>query len=106
MIKIIAVGRLTADLEIRPTSQVDVVVSNFTLACRDGKGTEFLKCTVWNELATTINKYAKKGDMLYVEGNQKTKMYENDKGIKLYNTFTNVEKFEFLGAKKKEETLI
>lgn len=107
MIKIIAVGRLTKDMELLPITNIkNSTVANFTLACRDNKETEFMDCTAWNDVARTIKENTKKGSLIYIEGRYKTKEYIDDNTqIKHKRIFINIEKFEFLEKKPKEESL-
>lgn len=69
--RIIIVGRLTRDPELRYTSE-GVPVANFTVAVDDGFGerkkTLWIKVSVWRKLAETCNQYLKKGRQVYVEG--------------------------------------
>ena len=107
MLKVIAVGRLTADIRVQSlVGDENMRVANFSLACRDGKNTEFADFTAWNELAETLAKFTSKGAMLYIEGRQKTKDSIDEKtNTKHRKVFTVVEKFEFLEGKRKEESL-
>ncbi len=107
MLKIIAVGRLTKELELlNIMNEKEMKVSNFTLACRNNKETEFIQCTAWNDVAKTIATNTKKGSMLYIEGVYKTKEYIDEATqIKHRRIFISVEKFEFLDAKPKEDGL-
>lgn len=107
MLKIIAIGRLTADLELlKITNMPNATVANFNLACRDNKETEFITCTAWNEVAKTISANTKSGSLIYVEGRYKTKEYVDDKTqTKHKRIFINVEKFEFLEKKPVDNSL-
>lgn len=106
MIKVIAIGRLTKELEILSITNGNMKVANFVLACRNNKETEFIQCTAWNEVAKTIHENTKKGSQLYIEGNYKSKEWIDEQTqIKHKRFFINVETFEFLDAKPKENTL-
>lgn len=108
MLQVQAIGRFTEDIKLQPITVggKDTQVSNFVLACRDAKNTEYITCTAWNEAAITLQKNCAKGSLIFVEGKLKSSEWVDDKTqIKHKRIFINVEKFEFLNAKKKEETL-
>ena len=112
MNKIILLGNLTKDVEVRYTSK-DLAVGRFGLAVkRDFKNandeyeTDFVNCVVYGQLAETIGKYFKKGSKILIEGRLQTGSYEKEDGTKVYTTDIVVEKINFVEAKKeiKEET--
>ncbi|MFV0380755.1 MAG: single-stranded DNA-binding protein [Breznakia sp.] len=106
MIKAYAAGRLTADIRLKELigGDKDLRVANFTLACRDNEVTEFVEVTAWNNVAITLSKFAKKGDMIFIEGRLKSNEYVDEKNnMKHKKVFINVDTFEFLERKKKEE---
>lgn len=79
--KVILVGRITRDPELRKAGNNDVV--NFTLALdRNYTGsngereTDFINCVVFNKQAENLSKYIKKGSLLGVEGSIRTRNYE------------------------------
>ena len=106
--KVILVGNVGADPEIRHLDG-GVSVATIKLATsetyknREGKkvtDTEWHKIVVWKGLAEVAEKYVKKGQLLYVEGKIKTKMWENDKGEKRYSTEIIASNFQMLGSKQ------
>lgn len=107
--KVILMGRLTADPDLRQTSN-NVSTCRFTVACdRDytsqGKEreTDFITVVAWRQTAEFINKYFKKGSMIAVEGNLRTGSY-NDKqhsDVKHYTTEVYADQVYF-GEGKKE----
>jgi single-strand DNA-binding protein len=107
--KVILMGRLTADAELRATT-TDKYVANFSIAVeRDFKQNgerqaDFINLVAWNKTAEFITKYFSKGDMIAVQGTLQTRSYEKD-GIKRTITEVLVEKASFCGGKteKKEE---
>lgn len=108
MNKIILIGRLTKDVELRYTTS-DVAVANFSLAVnRDFKNqngeteTDFINCVAYRKLAETISKYVKKGDKLGVDGRLQTRTYENNEGKKVFVSEVVVNGIEFLEAKKEK----
>lgn len=112
MNKIILLGNLTKDVEVRYTSK-DLAVGRFGIAVkRDYKNandeyeTDFANCVVYGQLAETMSKYFKKGSRILVEGRLQSGSYDKDDGTKVYTTDVIVEKINFVDSKKeqKEET--
>lgn len=108
MLKMLAIGRLTKELELlNITNEKNMKVANFTLACRNNNETEYIQCTAWNEVAKTIADNTAKGSQLYIEGFYKTTEYvDQATQIKHRRIFITVEKFEFLESKPKKEGLL
>lgn len=86
--KIIVMGRLTKDVELRNT-QSGKAIANFTLAVdRDFKGkngekeTDWLDVVAWGNTATFVNSYFSKGRMAVVEGRLQTRQFEDRNGNK------------------------
>lgn len=87
--KVILIGRLTRDPEMRYTTSGKPVAS-FTLAVdrkRSSQGgekeTDFLDCVVWQQTAEFASKYATKGRMVCVEGRLQIRTWEDkDSGQK------------------------
>ena len=112
MNKIILLGRLTRDPEIRTTSS-GTTTANFTVAVnrnfknKDGNyDADFLSCVAFRNTADFISKYFKKGRMISLEGRVQTRNYETEDGTKRYVTEIVVEGVEFAGDSKKEESEI
>ncbi len=107
MNKIILIGRLTKNPELKYTSS-NLAVTNFSLAVnRDFKNqngeydADFINCIAYRKLAETIAEYTKKGDKLAVTGRIQTRNYDNAEGKKVYVTEVVVDGIEFLESKKK-----
>lgn len=108
MNKVMLVGRLTRDVEIR--NRVDIpedCVTRFSLAVdytrkEKEKITEFIPCVAWNNTAIALSRYVKKGDKIAVTGHLKPNNYEKD-GVKVYSMDVIVEQVDFMGGKGKEE---
>lgn len=107
--KVILVGRLGKDPETKQISE-NFKVANFSLATsesyRDKTSGERKEVTEWhnvsakNGLADVIEKYAKKGDMIYLEGKLKTRSYDANDGSKRYVTEVVAEFITLLGGKR------
>ena len=105
MNKIILVGRLTKDPEIRSTNS-GVSTANFTVACNrryknkeGGYDADFLPCVAFRQTADFIGKFFKKGSLIGLEGSVQTRSYDAQDGTKRYVTEVNVENVEFVGGK-------
>jgi len=105
MNKVLLIGRLTRDPELRYTSGDQKAVCKFTLAVnRIGKdaGADFIRVQVWDRSAENCEKYLEKGSMVGIEGRITTSQYEKD-GKKLTLTEVRADRVEFLTLAKPEE---
>lgn len=106
MNKVMLIGRITKDIELRHTQSGKATV-NITLAINRRKkedGTQeadFISCQAWAQRAEIISKYVKKGDKLGVFGRIETGSYEKD-GKKVYTTTVVVDELEFLEKAKND----
>lgn len=88
--KIILVGNVGSDPEIRST-QSGTTIAKFSLAtdrwAREGETavTDWHRCVAFNNTATFVEQYVRKGDRLYVEGTVQYGSYEKD-GMTVYTT--------------------
>ena len=110
--KVILVGNLTADPEVRATPK-GVYVANLRLATntyagKDDAGnskehTEFHRLVVFGKPAEIAGEYLRKGRQLYAEGRLQTSSWEDSAtGVKKYRTEVIVDSFVMLGAKPQE----
>ena len=105
MNKVIEMGRLTADPELKKTKSSGLYVCSFTLAVnRPGnrEETDFLDCVAWRSTAELICKWLKKGSPVIVEGFLKTRTWEDKFGQKRKNTEIEVENVFFVPKAKTE----
>ena len=84
--KIVIIGRLTAEPELRHTANATPVAS-FTVAVeRDFKGndgqkqTDFINCVAWRGTAEFVSKYFSKGSMAIVSGRLQIRSYQDRDG--------------------------
>ena len=103
--KVILMGRITQDLEVKQTP-TGVSVVSFTVAvqrsfARQGeeKQTDFINCVAWRQQAEFIGKYFRKGRMIAIEGNLRTRTYDDKNGTKHYVTEVYVDNVSFTGEK-------
>ena len=91
--RVVLVGRLTKDVEVRKTT-TGLSVASFTVACDrrgqknpDGSSqADFINCTAWRQSADFLGQYARKGAMLGVEGRIQTRSYDDQQGQRRYVT--------------------
>jgi len=106
MNKVILMGRLTRDPEVRYTQgEEPMAITRFTLAVdrrgkRDGEASaDFPSCVCFRRTAEFIEKYAHQGTKLVVVGRIQTGSYTNRDGQKVYTTDVVVEEAEFAESK-------
>jgi single-strand DNA-binding protein len=106
--QIIAVGRLTKDPETKELEN-GTTISNITLAVqrsyKNAEGiyeTDFIDCTLWNNIASNTAEYCHKGDIIGIKGRLQTRDYEVD-GNKRKTTEVICEKVTFLSSQKQKE---
>lgn len=109
MNKVILIGRLTADPDIRQT-QDGKAVGTYTLAVdrRVAKGeqkADFIRCQVWERKAEFAEKYLKKGTKIAITGRIQTGSYTDRNGNKVYTTDVVIEDQEFAESKAASETM-
>lgn len=105
MNKVVLMGRLTADPEIRST-QNGLKVANFRLAVdrrvtKAEQKADFLPCQMWEKKAEFAETYLKKGTKILVTGRIQTGSYDRN-GTKVYTTDIIVEDCEFAESKRTE----
>lgn len=92
--KVILIGNLTRDPELRQTPNGQTVVTfgvatNREWVTRDGRRqslSEFHDVVAWANLAEVCQKYLKKSKLVYVEGYLKTRSWDTPEGIKRFKT--------------------
>lgn len=104
MNKVILIGRLTRDPELRYT-QAGKAVAGFTLAVNKFKeGADFINCSAWGAVAENLAKYQGKGSQIAVHGRIETGSYNNKEGNKVYTTTVVAEGIEYLGSKSNDNS--
>ena len=104
MNKVILIGRLTKDPEVRwgQTAEGNFAIGRYTLAIdRKGKdaGTDFINCVAFGKQGEFAEKYLRKGMKIAVEGRIQTGSYTDKEGKKVYTTDVVVEAHEFCESK-------
>lgn len=110
MNKVILVGRLTRDPEIR-TMPTGNSVASFTLAInRNFKNKEgnidadFINISVFGRQVESIGRYVSKGSQVGVEGRIQTRSYDAQDGTKRYVTEVIADRVEFMGGSRREDS--
>lgn len=108
MNRVVLVGRLTRDPELRRTTS-DIPVASFTLAVDDRtkdangqRSTTFIGITVWNQAADNVAKYCRKGSLVGVDGRLHQRTYEKRDGSKASVIEVIADSVQFLEPKSKE----
>lgn len=105
MNRVVLVGRLTKDVELRYTPQ-GVAVANFTLAVnrpfKNQQGeqeADFLNIVVWKRQAENAAEFLRKGSLAGVDGRVQSRSYDNNQGQKVFVTEVLAESVQFLEPK-------
>ena len=110
MNKVILIGRLTRDPEVRYSAgEGSMAIANYTLAVdrrrsRSNGGPEeqtadFIRCTAFGRTAEFAERYLKKGTKILVQGRIQTGSYTNKDGQTVYTTDVIVDEHEFVESK-------
>ncbi len=111
MNKVILMGRLTRDPEVRYSAGENAMaIARYTLAVdrrfrRDGEATaDFINCVVFGRGAEFAEKYLRQGIKIAVSGRIQTGSYTNREGAKVYTTEVVVEDQEFAESKSASDS--
>ena len=105
--RVILIGRLGKDPEVRTTPQ-GKTVANFSMATserfKDKSGqqqenTEWHRIVVWGKLAEVVNQFVKKGSQVCIEGKLATRSWDDKDGQKKYTTEIIASGLTMLGGK-------
>ena len=106
MNKVVLMGRLTRDPEVRYSAGENALaIARYTLAVdrrfrRDGEATaDFINCVSFGRTAEFAEKYFRKGTKVAVTGRIQTGSYTNKDGVRVYTTEVVVEEQEFAESK-------
>ena len=105
--KVIIVGHLGADPEVRYT-QSGQAVASFNVATSENftdkngerqERTEWHRIVAWAKLAELCGEYLRKGRQVYLEGRLQTRQWDDKDGNKRYTTEIVAQNVQFLGAR-------
>lgn len=110
MNKVILIGRLTRDPELRYTSS-NVPTASFSIAVdrnftnQNGeREADFINIVVWRKQAENCKNYLTKGSQVAIDGRIQTRNYEGQDGKKVYVTEVVADNVQFLGSKGSNTT--
>lgn len=101
MNRVVLMGRLTKDPELRATAS-GIPVCRFTVACDrrfqkqgEEKQADFIPCVAWRQQAEFLSKYFAKGHRICCEGSIQTRSWTDDKGERQFSTEVQIDHIEF-----------
>lgn len=104
--KVILMGRLTRDPELKTTAS-DISVCSFTVAVDrrfqksgEERQADFINVVAWRQNAEFVSRYFSKGRMINVVGSLQTRTYDDAEGKKRYVTEVVADEINFCGDKK------
>ncbi|RRD60551.1 single-stranded DNA-binding protein [Tannerella forsythia] len=111
--KVILIGNVGKDPDVRYFESGNAV-ANFSLATNErgyklANGTEIPERTEWHNIVATrdraqfVERYVKKGSMVYVEGKIRTRSYDDQSGVKRYVTEIQADRIEFFSSGRKPQ---
>lgn len=109
MNKVILMGRLTREPEMRQTPQ-GTSVTRFTLAvnrryAKEGQQqADFINCVAWRQTGEFIARYFNKGAMIAAVGSIQTRSWDGQDGKRQYATEVNVDEAYFTGSKSESDS--
>lgn len=109
MNKIVLIGRLTKDVELRYTQASNLPVASFCLAVNrkfakvgEERQADFFNIIAWNKLAENISKYLSKGNQVAISGRLETRSWDDEKGQKRYATEIIAEEVDFIETRNRQ----
>ena len=110
MNKVILMGRLTRDAEVRYSQgESSSAIARFTLAVdrrfrrnNEDQTADFISCVAFSKTAEFLERFGRKGTKFVLEGRIQTGSYTNREGQKVYTTDVVVEEQEFAESKNAE----
>ncbi len=106
--KAIIIGNLGSDPEVRSTgggsrvAQFSVATSRrwTTNSGEQQEKTEWHRIVVWGKLVDVVEKYLRKGQQVYIEGEIQYRQYEDKEGVTKYTTEINARELMMLGGRE------
>lgn len=107
--RVVLVGRLTRDPELRTTSSGNSVAT-FTVAverpyknAQGKRSADFVNCVIWRKAAENLCKFTSKGSLVGIDGRIQTRSYDNKNGQRVFVTEVLVENFSLLESRQDRE---
>ncbi|MGD9909397.1 MAG: single-stranded DNA-binding protein [Candidatus Izemoplasmatales bacterium] len=117
--KVVLIGRLVRDPELRYTNNSNIPVVTFTLAVNrpytsnqqtndqngNNSNADFISCTAWRNQAENVSKYITKGSLVAVDGRLQTRDYMDEKNnVRRYVTEVVCDSVVFLESKSQRDS--
>ena len=108
--RVVMVGRMTRDPELRRTGS-GAAVTSFTLALNrnynsaDGQQADYIPCVVLNKVAENVERYCSKGSLFGVEGRLRSRSYDNAQGQRVFVVEVVCDSVQFLETKSQRERM-
>jgi len=107
--RVVLVGRITRDLEIRKLTNSNNSVVNFSIALsrlysREEK-TDFINCVAWNKTAENMARFLGKGSLIAIDGRLQTNQFEARDGTKRSTTEVYCENVQFLESRNQNQKM-
>lgn len=103
--RVVLVGRLTRDVDLRYTKS-GTAVGQFTMAvnrqftnANGDREADFINCIIWRKSAENFSNFTHKGSLVGIDGRLQTRNYENKEGQRVYVTEVVVDNFSLLESK-------
>lgn len=103
--RVILIGRLTKDPELKYTSS-GAAVGTFSLAvnrqftnANGDREADFINCVIWRKSAENFANFTHKGSLVGIDGRLQTRNYENQQGQRVYVTEVVVDNFSLLESR-------
>lgn len=112
MIKLILIGNVGRDPELRYTPNGQAVMSfsvatNYRYKTASGEQreeTEWFSCSAFGKLAEVVNEHLHKGSQVYIEGRLKSRTYQTQGGETRFSNDVTVNELQFLGSRGGAQT--
>jgi single-strand DNA-binding protein len=108
--KVILVGNLTRDPELKQTTNGQSIVTfglatnrEWVVGSEKKSLAEYHNIAAWGTLADICGKYLKKGKLVYVEGYLKTRSWDSPEGVKIFRTEVVATDMIMLDKRPKQE---
>ena len=107
--QVVIVGRLTSEVETVETeggkkhSSVILAVTRSYKNINGEYESDFIRCIMWDAIASNTAEYCHKGDIIGVKGRLQSSEYDDENGKRHFVTEVIAERVTFLSSKSKEE---
>jgi single-strand DNA-binding protein len=111
--RVVLIGRLTKDPEMKVFEESGKKITKFILAVErtfksksGDREVDFIPVSLWGKRAEILNDHLVKGRLLSVTGRLQTRSYEDAEGKKKFIAEVIADEFQFIDSRKKEENIV